>query len=88
MARMLTRSMARNFPKKRFHSEPYPLLRRKKETPVMIVRRSARSVGTCFKSFLITFIFFNYAAIFYGIIYIANETIPMAMDLVPYQELY
>lgn len=29
MTRMITRSMARNFPKKRFHYEPYPITRHK-----------------------------------------------------------
>jgi hypothetical protein len=31
MTRMITRSMARNFPKKRLHDEPYPVTRTQKK---------------------------------------------------------
>ncbi len=31
MTRMITRSMARNFPKKRLHNEPYPVTRTQKK---------------------------------------------------------
>jgi hypothetical protein len=41
MAYRITRSMSRNYPKKRFHQDPYPVDRRfKKKAPeVLIVRR-------------------------------------------------